>query len=55
MHYQEKNAPGKFEQNLENHNISIRYQVFRLNDIIVKFIIIWTLLACLNLPPLAEG
>lgn len=24
------NDPGKFEQNLENHNISIEYQVFRL-------------------------
>ena len=25
-----RNDPGKFEQNLENHNISIEYQVFRL-------------------------
>ncbi len=27
------NDPGKFEQNLENHNISIEYQVFRLTDL----------------------
>lgn len=27
------NDPGKFEQNLENHNISIEYQVFRLIEI----------------------
>ncbi len=25
-----KNDPGKFEQNLEHHNVSIEYQVFRL-------------------------
>ena len=28
-----RNDPGKFEQNLENHNISIEYQVFRLIEI----------------------
>ncbi len=28
-----KNDPGKFTQNLENHNISIEYQVFRLSEI----------------------
>lgn len=28
-----KNDPGIFEQNLENHKISIEYQVYRLNDI----------------------
>ena len=27
------NDPGKFEQNLEHHNISIEYQVFRLIDL----------------------
>ena len=27
------NDPGKFQQNLENHNISIEYQVFRLIDL----------------------
>lgn len=28
-----KNDPGRFEQDLQNHNISIEYQVFRLNEI----------------------
>ena len=28
-----RNDPGKFEQNLENHNISIEYQVLRLIEI----------------------
>ena len=28
-----RNDPGKFTQNLENHNISIEYQVFRLSEI----------------------
>ena len=28
-----RNDPGKFQQNLENHNISIEYQVFRLIDL----------------------
>ncbi len=28
-----RNDPGKFEQKLENHNISIEYQVFRLIEI----------------------
>lgn len=28
-----RNDPGKFEQNLEHHNISIEYQVFRLIDL----------------------
>ncbi len=28
-----KNDPGKFTQNLKNHNISIEYQVFRLSEI----------------------
>ena len=28
-----RNDPGKFMQNLENHNISIEYQVFRLSEI----------------------
>jgi hypothetical protein len=28
-----RNDPGKFTQNLKNHNISIEYQVFRLSEI----------------------
>lgn len=28
-----RNDPGKFTQNLENHNISIEYKVFRLSEI----------------------
>ena len=49
-----RNDPGKFMQNLENHNISIEYQVFRLSEIDGQVILDLKLTGLIPFTPLMQ-